>query len=248
MRIPDDEEIYALHVRHAPTPEALAVVYTHSEIVRRVAMELLAGRGPAAWSTEGDGAQRGGIEGDGIDAGLVRAGCLLHDIGVYRLYDESGRLGHAGYIRHGVLGHELLAKAGYPEALCRFASRHTGVGITRDEVLRQKLPLPPADYVAQTPEEALVMYADKFHTKATPPSFLTAATYAAEVARFGADKPAAFTRLRERFGEPDLTVLSAAYGHGVRLGGARRRSGSRDAVPGGQGKFRDCLRLRHSLT
>jgi uncharacterized protein len=204
MRIPADEEIFALHVRHAPTPEALAVVYTHSEIVRRIAAALLAGLGT-------DGTVAGGI-----DAGLVRAGCLLHDVGVYRLYDAAGRLGHAGYIRHGVLGHELLAEAGYPEALCRFASRHTGVGITREDVRRQDLPLPPADYVAQTPEEALVMYADKFHTKSTPPSFLTAATYAAEVARFGADKPAAFARLRDRFGEPDLTALSAAYGHGVR--------------------------------
>jgi uncharacterized protein len=201
MRIPDDEEIFALHVRHAPTAEALAVVYTHSEIVRRVAMELLAGLGPAATS---------------IDAGLVRAGCLLHDVGVYRLYDESGRLGHAGYIRHGVLGHELLAEAGYPEAVCRFASRHTGVGITFGDVRRQALPLPPADYTAQTPEEALVMYADKFHTKATPPSFLTPDTYAAEVARFGPDKRGAFARLRARFGEPDLAALSAAYGYGVR--------------------------------
>src|SRR5258708_22206527 len=59
MRIPDDKEIFALHVRHAPTPEALAVVYTHSEIVRRIAMRLLDGPGPAA---------------EGIDAGLVRAG------------------------------------------------------------------------------------------------------------------------------------------------------------------------------
>ena len=206
MRIPDDEEIFALHVRHAPTPEALAVVYTHSEIVRRIALRLLDGPGPVL---DGTGAE-------GIDAGLVRAGSLLHDVGVYRLYDAAGRLGHTGYIRHGVLGHELLAEAGYPEELCRFASRHTGVGITREDVRRQELPLPPADYVAQTPEEALVMYADKFHTKSTPPSFLTAQTYAAEVARFGPDKPAAFARLRERFGEPDLAALSAAYGHGVR--------------------------------
>src|SRR5690348_8838270 len=99
MRIPDDEEIFALHMRHAPTAEALAIVYSHSEIVRRIAADLLAGLGTAA---------------EDIDAGLVRAGCLLHDVGVYRLYDASGQLGQAGYIRHGVLGHELLAEAGYP--------------------------------------------------------------------------------------------------------------------------------------
>ena len=198
MRIPEDGEIRALHERLAPGREAFELVWTHCVIVCRIAEQLM---------------DAGGLD---VDKELVRAGCLLHDVGVYRLYDAAGQLGHAGYIRHGVLGHELLAKAGYPEALCRFASRHTGVGITRADVLRQELPLPPDDYVAQTPEEALVMYADKFHTKSTPPSFLTAATYAAEVARFGPDKPAAFLRLRQRFGEPDLAALSAAYGHGVR--------------------------------
>jgi uncharacterized protein len=135
---------------------------------------------------------------------------------VYRLYDAAGRLGGTPYLRHGVLGHELLAEVGYPEALCRFASHHTGVGITRKDVIGQELPLPPADYLAETPEEALVMYADKFHTKSTPPSFLTADTYQAEVTWFGPDKPAAFARLREWFGEPDLATLTAAYGHGVR--------------------------------
>jgi uncharacterized protein len=203
MRIPDDEDIFALHVRHAPTPEALAVVYTHSEIVRRIAMELL-GRVVSA-------ARR-------PDARLVRAGCLLHDIGVYRLYDAAGRLDHASYVRHGILGHELLADAGYPEALCRFASRHTGVGITRDDVQRQDLPLPPADYVAQTPEEELVMYADKFHTKTAPPAFLTPAAYAAYVRRFGADKVTAFAAMRATFGDPDLAPLTAAYGQRV-IGG-----------------------------
>ena len=33
-----------------------------------------------------------------LDAGLVHAGCLLHDIGVYRLYDAEGRLDGANYL------------------------------------------------------------------------------------------------------------------------------------------------------
>jgi uncharacterized protein len=62
--------------------------------------------------------------------------------------------------------------------------------------------------MAETREEAIVMYADKFHTKTAPPAFLTAAGYAASVARFGADKVAAFEALREQFGDPDLASLS----------------------------------------
>jgi uncharacterized protein len=206
MRIPGDDEIRALHERHAPTREAFEAVYTHCVIVWRVAERLL---------TQADRMPENTGFAD-IERDLVWAGCLLHDVGVYRLYDHAGRLDYAGYMRHGVLGHALLAEAGYPEAICRFASRHTGVGISRDEVIRQELPLPPADYVAETPEELLVMYADKFHTKAEPPSFLTAATYAAYVRQFGPDKVAAFKEMLQRFGEPDLGSLSAAFGQPVR--------------------------------
>jgi uncharacterized protein len=136
-------------------------------------------------------------------------------MGVYRLYDTAGELDHASYIRHGLLGHELLLAEGFPDAICRFASCHTGMGLTRDDVLRQGLPLPPADYVAETGEEALVMYADKFHSKTTPPALLTACAYAASVRRFGEDKVARFESMRAAFGEPDLGPFSRAYGHRV---------------------------------
>ena len=102
------------------------------------------------------------------------------------------------YIRHGILGYELLQEEGLPEAICRFASHHTGVGLTRDDVIAQRLPLPPADYLAETGEERLVMYADKFHSKKTPPVLLTAPAYAASVRRFGAEKVAAFQAMRDR--------------------------------------------------
>ncbi|HEX3713264.1 MAG TPA: HD domain-containing protein [Trebonia sp.] len=193
MWIPADQEILELHQRHAPTAAALELVYTHCQIVGAVAGQLLAASGFAA------------------NAALVRAGCLLHDVGVYPLYDEAGRLDHANYIRHGVLGYQLLRAEGLPEVICRFASHHTGVGLTRDDVVRQELPVPPADYLADTAEETVVMYADKFHTKSTPPAFLTADAYAASVGRYGPDKAAAFAAMRAALGEPDLAPLAAAY-------------------------------------
>jgi uncharacterized protein len=192
MRIPTDAEILALHTKHSPTPAALDMVYGHCLVVRGITEQIL-------------------NRADDVDGDLVRAGALLHDIGAYRLYDDAGELDHANYIRHGVLGHELLAEEGLPERICRFASHHTGVGISREEVIRQGLLIPPGDYMAETQEEAIVMYADKFHTKTVPPSFLTAAGYAARVSRFGADKVAAFEALREQFGDPDLASLSGQY-------------------------------------
>jgi uncharacterized protein len=96
MRVPTDKAILALHEQHAPTPEALEAVYTHCVTMCGIAEQLHARSGREA------------------SLGLVRAGCLLHDVGVYRLYDGAGRLDHANYIRHGVLGHELLAAEGFP--------------------------------------------------------------------------------------------------------------------------------------
>ncbi|WP_433394489.1 HDIG domain-containing metalloprotein [Micromonospora sp. KLBMP9576] len=191
--IPTDEQIRALHERYAPTGEAFELVHSHCQIVCALAEQLLDRRRSA------------------LDVALVRAGSLLHDIGVYRLYGSAGQLDQENYIRHGVLGHALVRELGLPESLARFCSHHTGVGLTRADVLRQRLPLPVADYTAETEEEQLVMYADKFHSKTTPATFLTAASYAAGVRKFGADKVARFAALAEKFGEPDLLSLSRRY-------------------------------------
>ncbi|MEV7870609.1 HD domain-containing protein [Streptomyces sp. NPDC088124] len=195
MILPTVNEIRALHERYAPSHEALDLVFTHCEIVCGIAAQLVAQTAIP------------------LDADLVRVGALLHDIGVYRLYDQAGRLDHRDYIRHGVLGYEILREEGFPEPLRRFCSCHTGVGITRHDIRERKLAIPETDYLAETVEEQLVMYADKFHSKTTPPTFLTADSYAAQVERFGTDKVHAFGLLRARFGEPDLTSARARYGH-----------------------------------
>ncbi|WP_344632470.1 HD domain-containing protein [Streptomyces glaucosporus] len=193
MTLPTVDEARALHEKYAPTPESLELVRTHCEIVSRIALRL---------------AGRAGLP---VDTRLVETGALLHDIGVHLV-------GSGPYIRHGVLGYGLLRAEGLPEAVCRFASRHTGVGLTRDDIRSQGLPLPPGDYLAETPEERLVMYADKFHSKTSPPTFLDAAAYSADVARFGQEKAAAFAGLVAEFGEPDLEPLVAEYGHAHRRG------------------------------
>lgn len=188
MQIPSDGEIRALHREYAPTRDAFEIVFEHCQLVCSLAEQFFAGLD--------------------IDTELVRAGALLHDIGVYLLESSA-------YVQHGVLGHELLASLGFPVEVCRFASCHTGVGITRDDVVRQALPIPVDDYLPRTPEEELVLYADKFHSKRTPPVFVSADTYAAEVAQFGPDKVLRFGELRERYGDPQLDPLSDATGYAV---------------------------------
>lgn len=194
-RVPTDAEIRSLHEQLAPSRAAFDLVYTHSRIVCAVAEQLLVDRQLP------------------LNRELVRAGSLLHDIGVYRLFGAAGELDSARYVQHGVLGFETLRVRGYPDALCRFCSCHTGVGISREDVVRQALPIPVDDYLAVSGEEQLVMYADKFHSKAAPPVFVTASTYTGMVRRFGEDKAATFADMVRRYGEPDLTALMAAYGH-----------------------------------
>jgi uncharacterized protein len=194
VSIPTDEEIRALHEKYAPTAETFELVHTHCRIVCAIAEQLVVTNRLA------------------VDLELVRAGSLLHDIGVYRLYDDVGELNVKDYVRHGVLGDELLKTLGFPEALCRICSHHTGVGLTREDIELQHLPLPPCDFLAETVEEELVMYADKFHSKRGPGVFLTAETYAASVRRFGPDKVSKFAELRQQYGVPDLAALSQAFG------------------------------------
>lgn len=195
MDVPTDGEIEALHRDHAPTREAFESVYEHCRIVCAIAAQYLPDLD--------------------VDADLVRAGALLHDIGVYRLYTPTGELDTREYVRHGLLGHELLDSLGFPDVISRFCSRHSGVGITRDDVRRQALPIPVDDYVPGTREEELVMYADKFHSKRTPPVFVSGASYQVAVGRWGEDKVATFAALRAKYGDPELTALSESTGYAV---------------------------------
>lgn len=198
MNLPNIDEIYDLHQTYAPTNNVRESVWAHSQIVSQIALDL-ADKIPS------------------LDAGLVQRGALLHDIGVYALFEEGTADMSQPYITHGVRGYELLKDEGFDESLCRFALLHTGVGITKEDVQRQSLPIPARDYVAETDEERLVMYADKFHSKKTPPTFNSAKWYRDYLmTNFGEQKVHTFDELVHEFGKPDLQPLKEQYGHTIR--------------------------------
>ncbi len=192
MKLPTLEEIEVLHRKYAPSDEAFKSVYIHCQIVAEIAKQLFSSN-------------------KNIDPDLVRAGCLLHDIGVYRLY-KDGYIDESRYICHGIFGDELLRGEGLPESICRFASHHTGVGISKEQITERQLPLPHQDFFAETEEELLVMYADKFHSKSTPPRFNSASSYKSYVARFGEDQTEKFQNMIDHFGLPNLEQLAVRYG------------------------------------
>ena len=99
------------------------------------------------------------------DLDFIFKAAMLHDIGI--LETDSPGLGCSGrhpYICHGILGRELLEKAGLPEygLICE---RHVGVGITADDIRQFNLPLPARDMLPISIEEQLICYADKFFSK-----------------------------------------------------------------------------------
>lgn len=118
------------------------------------------------------------------------------------------------------MGAEILRKEGFGEAICRMAERHTGVGLTKEHILETNLPLPARDLVAETPEEQLIMYADKLHTKAIQPDdphedlgwFNTPESYLQHTRKFGEANAVKFTQMIEEYGVPDLAGLAEKYG------------------------------------
>jgi len=88
-----------------------------------------------------------------VDAGLVRAGALLHDIGRGRTHGIS----------HAVEGAQIGNELGLPEPLIHIIERHIGAGIEAQEAV--KLGLPPRDYIPLTIEEKIVAHADNLTGK-----------------------------------------------------------------------------------
>jgi uncharacterized protein len=120
-----------------------------------------------------------------VDVQFLEEAAMLHDIGIFRCNAPSIYCnGTEPYIRHGLLGGEILRNEGFPRH-ARVAERHTGTGLTREQIERQQLPLPLEDFTPETLEEQMVCYADKFYSKSRPDRVLTVAEAAQSLEKFG---------------------------------------------------------------
>jgi len=202
---PDDQAILTLHKKYAPSNRAFRAVYEHCQIIDEITRQLI---------------KQSRLD---LDTHLVHAAALLHDIGYYPLFDETSCVPKRLTITHGVVGADILRREGMDEAICRIAERHTGVGLTRESILRQGLPLPAKDLVAETPEEWLIMYADKLHSKSVGPDerhdvpgwFNSPEAYFEHARKFGEDNAAKFMQLVKQYGVPDLQTLAKKYNEEV---------------------------------
>lgn len=146
-----------------------------------------------------------------IDREFIEAAAMLHDIGIFRC-DAPGIYcyGTEPYIRHGLIGAELMVPSNLPsggdfpaeemERIARVCARHTGAGITREEIKRQDLPLPlDRDFMPETLEEQLICYADKFYSKSSPDREKNIEQAANSLRKFGEEGVTRFMEWAERF-------------------------------------------------
>ena len=168
---------------YASSPELRNVLLTHSRQVADRALQIL-DKHPE-WQ---------------VDRTFIEEAAMLHDIGI--IYCDAPKIycfGPHKYIEHGYLGAELLRREGLPQHAL-VAERHTGTGITIEQVEREELPIPERDYCPQSLEEKLICYADKFYSKSHLGEEVAFEKLKANIWKYGHDAIVRWNELEALFG------------------------------------------------
>ena len=136
------------------------------------------------------------------DLKFIEEAAMLHDIGIFLVDAPSiGCFGNKPYVCHGYLGREIMEKEGFPRHAL-VCERHVGVGLSIQDIEKQKLPIPKRDMNPVSIEEEIVCFADKFFSKKGKD--LTKEKDIDEVRReqlkFGEDKVKKIDEWLEKFG------------------------------------------------
>lgn len=100
-----------------------------------------------------------------LDLTFIGEAAVLHDIGIFQTdAPDIQCFGTYPYICHGYLGADLVRKEGFlRHALV--CERHTGAGLSLQNILDRGLPLPHRDMLPVSMEEQIICFADKFFSK-----------------------------------------------------------------------------------
>lgn len=134
-----------------------------------------------------------------LDQRFVYEAAMLHDIGIFMTDAPSIHCyGDKPYICHGYLGAELMRREGYfRHALV--CERHTGAGISLEQIERENLPLPHRDLQPVTLEEQVICFADKFFSKTHLDDEKTVEKARKSLQKYGEEGLARFDRWCELF-------------------------------------------------
>jgi len=103
-----------------------------------------------------------------LDKSFIHEAAMLHDIGIFKTNSADIHcFGEFPYICHGYLGSDLMKEEGFPRHAL-VCERHTGAGLTIENIVRNNLPLPQRNMLPESPEEQLICFADKFFSKMRP--------------------------------------------------------------------------------
>lgn len=138
---------FLFHKYYGDNPELKRIVTIHSQQVAKKALQICEAKNLP------------------LDPQDVFCAAMLHDIGVVKC-NAPGifAFGTQPYILHGIEGRKMLEKHG----LAKYASicdTHTGAGISKENIKKNKIPLPIKDYIPSTLLEKLICYSDKFYSK-----------------------------------------------------------------------------------
>lgn len=134
-----------------------------------------------------------------LDECFLEEAAMLHDVGIF-LTDAPGIhcCGDKPYICHGTLGAELLRNEGYPlHALV--CERHTGTGLSLQQIEAEHLPVPHRDLLPVSLEEQVVCFADKFFSKTHPEREKSVKQARHSLERFGKEGLKCFDEWCHRF-------------------------------------------------
>jgi len=120
-----------------------------------------------------------------LDTVFIEEAAMLHDIGIFKC--NAPRIHCVGthhYIEHGYLGAGLILAEGLPRHAL-VCERHTGVGLSKDMIVSNKLPLPHRDMIPESLEEQLICYADKYFSKTKLGQIHSVESIRRDLVRFG---------------------------------------------------------------
>ncbi len=131
-----------------PKSQSYKILVVHSEMVTQKALQI---------------AQK--VKHLNPDLKFIEEAAMLHDIGIFMTNAPTiGCTGQAHYLAHGTLGRSILEKEGlFKHALV--CERHTGVGLSKKDIKKQKLPIPARDMLPVSLGEKIICFADLFYGK-----------------------------------------------------------------------------------
>ncbi len=189
---------FLLHKKYAATELLLDLLWTHSNIIADVALDLL---------------DNHEFDKNDLPRELVIQAALLHEIGVYACtgfeWIPNQPPSTKPYIQHGIIGAWILQQEGYAAPVVQAAYCHIGVGLTAEDIRSHGLDMPEQDFLPQTSLQRFMTYASKFHSKT--PKFRTSEQIKEQLRHFSNEKVAAFEELEQVYGVPNLEKIQQQY-------------------------------------